>query len=114
MSNFIREINGINIFNYEYNDWRNKETINSLVAEGMCYRLSVFLNENDIAYDTPEEVYDNTSAIREGNRLDIHNNYVWEDGLEIAFMYSVNGTCWACLYDTEKGYWYGEIEIPSP
>lgn len=114
MSNFKTEINGINVFDYEYNDYRNKNEINALVAEGMCYRLSVFLNANDISYDSPEDVYNNTSAIRDGNRLDIHDNYEWENGLEISFIYSVNGTCWAVLYDTENDIWYGEIEIPCP
>ena len=109
----LTEINGVNVFEYEYEKWKAKENVNSLTAEGMCFRFANWLRENGIADDTAEDVYNNTSGIRDGNRLDIHDNYVWEE-LEITFLYTVNGTVWAVLYDPEDDRYYGEVEIPCP
>lgn len=108
----IDEWNENNIFECEYDKWKGKSNLTSLQAEGICYRFSKWLQENDVAYDDPDDVYNNTSEIRDGNRLDIHDNYVLnETDYEISYLYSVNGTVWAVLYDTENGCWYGEIEI---
>ena len=110
MGKLLTEINGINVFEYEYEQWKGKENVNSLTAEGMCFRFANWLRENDIADDTAEDVYNNTSGIRDGNRLDIHDNYQWEE-LEIIFLYTVNGTVWAVLYNPEDDSYYGEVEI---
>ena len=80
----------------------------------MCLRFARWLNENDISYDTPEDVYNNTSAIRDGNRLDIHENYdLTDDGrYQIAYLWALeNGILYATILDREEEKWVGDIEI---
>lgn len=103
---------GFNIFEVEYDRYKGKNEISGIVAEGMCFRFAEFLKANGYAEDEPIDVYNNTSGIRDGNRLDIHDNYDFVDGLEFSYLYSVNGTVWAVLYDPSKDSWYGEVEIP--
>ena len=112
MGNYIAEKNGVSIFSCDYDNYRNKEQINSLMAEGACFRLSKFIQTLGLE-ETAEDVYNNTSAIRDGNRIDILDNYIFdeEEGLEITFMYIVNNTCWAVIYDTYAGKYYGEFEL---
>lgn len=112
MGKYIDKILDYNVFECEYDKWKGKEELNSLQVEGMIFRFADWLYENGIADDTIYDVYNNTSGIRDGNRLDIHDNYKITDTLyEISYIYSVNGTVWAVLYDTENDCYYGEIEI---
>lgn len=108
------EINGFRVWEYSYDEYSNKYQLSGLVAEGMCLRFARWLNENDISYDTPEDVYNNTSAIRDGNRLDIHENYdLTDDGrYQIAFLWALeNGILYATVLDREEEMWVGDIEI---
>lgn len=110
MGKFIEERNGVNIFEYEAPLWRDKEKINSVTADGMRYRLWVWLYEN--FYDeTMEDVYNNTSGIRNGNEVQLYDNYKFVDNLEISYLYYCNGNVWAVLYDKANDSWYGEFEL---
>lgn len=107
-------INGFKVLEHDYDNYKGKYNLNGIFAEGMCMRFSRWLNENDIAEDTAEEVYNNTSGLRDGNRLDIHDNYnLTEDGrYYIAYIWALeNGIVYATVYDTEENRWAGDIEV---
>jgi hypothetical protein len=113
MRNYV-EINGFRVWEHDYDDYKGKYQLSGLVAEGMCLRFARWLYENELSYDTAEVVYDNTSAIRDGNRLDIHDNYdLTEDGrYQIAYLWALeNGIVYATVLDREEDKWVGEIEI---
>lgn len=64
--------------------------------------------------DSAEDVYNNTSCLRDGNRLNIHENYdLTEDGYyQITFLWGMeNGNVYAEVYDTEEDRYVGYIEI---
>lgn len=106
-------INGVNIFEYSGREDEGKENPNSLVSEGIAFRFSDWLEAHGYE-ESPMDVYNNTSGFRDGNRIDIHDNYPFFDtGLEITNLYTVNGTVWAVLIDRKKDEYYGEFEIPA-
>lgn len=112
MSKLLTKINGVPVYECDYDNWRDKFNINGLTAEGMCFRFAMWL-KNVLGYEEDaEDVYNNTSGIRDGSRLDIHDNYTFskEDDLQISFLYYVNGNVWAAL--VKDGDYFGEIEIP--
>lgn len=112
MSKVIGKILDQNIFECAYDAFKGKNHLSSIEREGIIFRFSNWLNENDISDDTPHDVYNNTSEVRDGNRFDIHDNYeIFGTDLEISYIYSVNGTVWAVLYDSENDRYYGEMEI---
>ena len=120
MAEFKKKINGINIFEYEYEKWREHEKVNSLTSEGAVFRFYRFLCYYDLVdeYTTIEDVWENLSEVRDGNRIDIHDNYrfCWDDeykSLQISNLYIVNGNLWATLYDKANNSWYGDFEIPA-
>lgn len=107
-------INGIRVWEHDYDKYKGMYNLNRAYADMMCFRFARWLNENDISYDTVEDVYNNTSSIRDGNRLDIHDNYnLTEDGrYQIAYLWALeNGIVYATVYDREEGRLVGEIEI---
>lgn len=108
------EINGFRVWEHDYDDYKGKYSLPGIYAEGMCLRFAQWLNENDISEDSAEDVYNNTSAIRDGNRLDIHDEYdLTDDGrYQISFLWALeNGIVYAAVYDREEDAWVGEIEI---
>ena len=108
------EINGFKVWEHSYDEYKGKYKLNSLQAKGMCLAFALWLDENQMSWDKAEDVYNNTSAIRDGNRLDIHDNYfLSEDGrYQIAYLWALeNGIVYATVYDREKDEWVGEIEI---
>lgn len=108
------EINGIRVWEHEYDEYKGKYKLNRLYADGMCVEFAKWANENDISDDTIEDVYDNTSGIRDGNRLDIMENYnLTADGrYQIAYLWALeNGIVYATVYDSIEDKWVGEIEI---
>lgn len=116
MSELKTEINGINIFEHDYDRWRNHEECNGLTGEGVAFRFNRFLKHYDLVlseYETVEDTWNNLSAARDGNRYDIHDNYVFDEDndLEISFLYVVNGNLWATLLQGNE--WYGDFEIPA-
>ena len=114
MGYMIDNRNGCNIYEYEYEKYRNTNEITSVTYEGVCLRLSAFLRDVLGYDDSVWDVYSNTSGIREGNRIDILDNYKFDGSLEISFIYVIhNGYVSAVLYDRETDKWYGEIEIPA-
>lgn len=120
MGELIKEINGINIFTYEWPKWKGHEKISSLTAEGATFRFYRFLRYYGLIdeYDTIDDVWNNLSEIREKNSIQIHDNYrfSWDDeyeNLEISFLYVVNGNVWGVLYDKANNSWYGDFEIPT-
>ena len=113
MGRFIEERNGVNIFKYEAPEHRGTERINSVIAEGMRYLLYAWLRENGFEEDI-EEVRNNTSGIREGNEIQIYDDYKFdhdENGLYISYLYYHNGMTWAVLYDKANDNWYGEFVL---
>ncbi|MCR5453179.1 MAG: hypothetical protein K6F00_11185 [Lachnospiraceae bacterium] len=113
MSKNINTINGINVFEYEYEKWKAHEQCNSLVDYGVAYKLNRFLKAYGIAYEEVDDTYNNLSGSRDENRYDIMDNYPFTDNLEISFLYVANGNLWAVLENSSKNSWYGEIEISN-
>ena len=108
------EINGFRVWEHDYDIYKGTYHLESIFGDGMCMRFSRWLNENDISYDTAEDVYNNTSAIRDGNRLDIHDNYsLTDDGrYQITYLWALeNGIVYATVFDFKENKWVGEIEI---
>ena len=106
-------INGYNIFEYDAREWRGKEHLNSIEYYGICFMFSEFLKGMGL-YEDPIEVVENTSGIREGNEIHIHDDYKFFDtNLVMSYIFTANKTVWVVLYDKENDNWYGEIEIPN-
>lgn len=107
-------INGFRVWSDDYNNYKGKYELTPVFAEGMCMRFARWMNENDIDYDYAEDVYNNTSCLRDGNRLDIHENYnLTDDGrYQISFLWGLeNELVYAEVYDTETDKYVGYIEI---
>lgn len=107
-------INGFTVWSDDYDDYKGKYDLTVTFAEGMCMKFARWLRENDIFEVDAEEVYENTSCLRDGNRLDIHENYdLTEDGrYQISFLWGLeNGCVFAEVYDTEEGKYVGYIGI---
>ena len=108
------EINGFKVWEHDYDNYKGKYNLNGLHAEGMCLRFARWININGISDDNAEDVYNNTSAIRDGNRLDIHENYMLTDDCrhQIAYLWALeNGLMYATIIDMEEDKWVGDIEI---
>lgn len=113
MAKFLEKRNGENIFEYVAPQYRGRDIIDGVIADGMRLRLYNWLRENGNEEDI-EGVYNNTSGIREGNEIQLYDNYKFdwdEDRLYISYMYYYNGNVWAVLYDEETKDWYGEFEL---
>ena len=106
----IEKRNDVNVFEYNDGRYAGKSKINSLEAEGLIYRLYRWLNENGYEEEI-EDVRNNASPIRNGNEIQLMDNYPFDGRIEISFLYSYNGTAWAVLYDTLNDRWYGEFEL---
>lgn len=111
----MNKINGMNVFECNYDKYKGKTELSSLEAEGIAFRFYRWLEYYGLNFceEKAEDVYNNLSGIRDGNRLDIHDNYYFTEELEIIYLYSVNGTVWAVLYDKVNGKYYGEVEVGS-
>lgn len=118
MANFKMELCGINVFEHDYENWRDRET-RSLESYGAAFKFAEWMRSVGLIdeYETDLDVYNNMSGLRDGNRLDIHDNYKFfltnEYNLEISFLYIVNSNLWAVLYDRDNNAWFGDIEIPN-
>lgn len=113
MNNYT-EINGFTVWEDDYDNYKGKYELTATFAEGMCMRFARWMNENNINYESAEDVYNNTSCLRDGNRLDIHDNYnLTEDGMyQILFLWGMeNGIVYAEVYDTVNDKYVGYIEI---
>ena len=107
-------VGGFRVWEHDYDKYKGKYKLPSLVGEGLCLKFARWLNENDISYDTAEDVYNNTSGIRDGNRLDIMDNYnlTKDRRYQITYLWALeNGIVYATVYDREEDKWVGEIEI---
>ena len=112
MSRFKEKLQGIDVFECSYYEWKGHDDLNSLQGEGVAYRFYKWLESYGYDEDI-DSVYNNLSGIRDGNRLDIHDNYkLFDSDLEISFLYVVNGNVWAVLLDKPNDSWYGEFELP--
>ena len=110
------EINGFRIWEHDYDKFKGKIKLTGVFAEGMCMSFARWLNNYGISDDTAEDVYNNTSALRDGNRLDIHENYsiTDDDRYQIAYLWGLeNGIVYATVLDSEEDKWVGDIEIHS-
>lgn len=106
----IGTICGTNIFEYEYDKWKDKA--NEVIADGMILKLYQWLN--DKGYEVSiDELYNNTSGIRNENQIQLFDNYEIDEvnHIEISYMYYYNGTVWAVLYHKPTDSWYGEFEL---
>ena len=114
MAKVIATINEINVFEHEYDKWKNHEQCTGLIGYGVAYKFHRWLIYNDFIVDEDvDDTYNNLSECRDGNRFDIHDNYVFDEkqGIEISFLYVVNGNLWATL--EKDNSWYGDIEIEN-
>lgn len=106
-----------NIIPSSYDENKNKYRLNSIFAAGMCYYFSEWLNDHGIAEDTTEDVFNNTSGLRDGNRLDIHNEYrldYEDERYQISYLWALeNGIVYATVYDTIDDRYIGDIEIKA-
>jgi len=105
----IDNIYGIPVFPHS---WREpEEKINVTIADGAIYRFFKWARNNGIVdiEDDIEETWNNFSGIRDGNRLDIMDNYHFDEDIEIIYLYYANGCTWATLM--RDGDIYGDIEI---
>lgn len=110
MAKLIEKRNGEDIFEHTAPKYRNNTTINSVIALGMVFKLYRWLGYYGYE-DTIEDVYNNTSGIRDGNEIHIHDEYKFDDGLYISYLYYHNGNVWAVLIDKANDSWYGEFEL---
>lgn len=106
-----------NVISSIYNENENKYRLNSVFAAGMCYYFSEWLNDHGIAEDTTEDVFNNTSGLRDGNRLDIYDNYYFDydnKRYQISYIWALeNGIIYATIYDAMKDRYIGDIEIKT-
>lgn len=106
-----------NIIPSSYEENENKYQLNSVFAAGMRYYFSEWLNSHSISEDTTEDVFDNTSALRDGCRIDIHDNYYLdydEERYQISYLWALeNGIIYASVYDTMENRYIGDIEIKA-
>lgn len=106
-----------NVIPSSYDENKNKYRLNSIFAAGMCYYFSEWLNDHDIAEDTTEDVINNTSGIRDGCRLDIHDNYYldYDDKrYQISYIWALeNGIIYAAVYDSTEDHYIGDVEIKA-
>lgn len=110
MNRPIANVNNVDIFEHEQGAYNGKSKINSLEADGLRLRLYRFLMGMDMEIEM-DDVYDNTSGIRNGNEVQLYDDYWFSDDLYISYLYAYNGTAWAVLYDKANDNWYGEFEI---
>lgn len=115
MAKVIAEIKGMNVFEHEYDKWRNHEQCSGLIGYGVAYKFHRWLVYHDLIWEDVDvdDTFNNLSECRDGNRFDIHDNYVFdeEQRIEISFLYVVNGNLWATL--EKDNSWYGDVEIEN-
>ena len=106
-----------NIIPSSYEENENKYKLNSVFAAGMRYYFSEWLNSHSLSEDTTEDVFNNTSALRDGCRIDIHENYCLdydEERYQISYLWALeNGIIYAAVYDTMENRYIGDIEIKA-
>ena len=105
-----------NIIPSSYEENENKYKLNSVFFFFLCYYFAEWLNNHSISEDTAEDVYNNTSAIRDGCRLDIHEDYCLDDEerYQINYLWALeNGIIYAAVYDTMENRYIGDIEIKA-
>ena len=113
MGKLIEKRNGVNIFEYEAPKYRGVNNVNAVTSEGMVFRLYNWLKDNGHEEDF-DAVYENTSGIRNGNEIHIHDDYKFDwddDDLYISYLYYHNGNVWAVLINKTTDTWYGEFEL---
>lgn len=113
MADVVMTVLDENVFEPEYDKYRGAKA-SGLEACGACLMFAQFMQEHGYDWVDADEVWNNTSGLRDGNRLDFMDNYEIDDGeqvLEFTYMYIVNGTVWAVLYDPEEDSYIGDIEI---
>ena len=108
------EIRGFKVFEDNYYEYKGKYELTGTFAAGMCLLFAQWLSANDLSDDTAEDVYNNTSGLRDGNRLDLHENYyLTDDGrYQISFLWGLeNGLVLAEVYDSDEDTYVGWIRI---
>ena len=103
------------VIEHKYKEYKGKYNLSGIEVDGMIYRFSRWLKNNEISYDDVDDVYNNTSCLRDGNRLDIHDSYLLKTDdrtYSIEFIWATeNGVMFATLYDKEQDCWFGDIVI---
>ena len=123
MAEYIGKIRETNVFEHDYDRWRNHEDCSHLIGYGVAYKFWRWLRDVDLIdeYTSVDDVFNNLSDPRDGNRYDIHDDYLicdyekdlYDSKIKINFLYVVNGNLWATLCNYENDTWYGDIEIPN-
>lgn len=113
MDKYLETRNGKRIYEYAAPKYRGVDKANNVIAEGMRYKLYAWLRENGCE-ESIEDVRNNTSGLREGNEVQIIDDYRFDyddSELYISYLYYYNGMTWAVLYDKANDNWYGEFEL---
>ena len=121
MAKKIGTIRDIDVFEHDYDTYKNRYKCTTLEEYGVAYKLYRWLRYMDLIdeYETVDDVYENLSGARDGNRYDIHDDYRIKDYDEddsqiyISYLYVINDTVWATLYNRACGEWYGDVEITN-
>ena len=112
------EVNGIYVWDFD----KIEGEMNNVTAYGAIMMFAIWMQNNAENIDDPiawdglgtivSDVENNTSGVRDGNRLDIHDNYVFSGNLEFSNLYyHKNGIVYAGVYDREKDKFVGYVEI---
>lgn len=117
MDNYF-DVNGIRV--WQFNEIEGK--MNNVIAYGCVYMFAQWLQDHAENIDDPiawdglgtiiVDVDNNTSGIRDGNRLDIHDNYLFSGDLEFSNLYyHKNGLVYVGVYDRAKDKFVGYVEV---
>ena len=112
------ELKEFKLWNIDYDEHRGKSNLNYLEIYGICYLFAQWLQENLDNYqlETAIDVYDNTSVLRDGNRLDIFDSYYLTSDrrYRIKFLWvSENKKSYASVYDAKQNIFIGSIKISN-
>lgn len=110
------ELVGFKMWNFNYEEYRSKYKLNKPEIYGMCLIFSEWLKFNSpfCFEESGEDVLNNTSSLRNGNRLDLMDNYFLDlDGrYQIDYIWALkNGIVYATVYDSWNDSYVGHIEI---
>lgn len=108
---------------YEKNENNQYYEVQTLAGYGAITLLNNFLNLWLGFEETIEDTNNNTSGLRDGNRIDIHDNYPFSEMLgldtngekwEISYLWiTKNGTAFMCIYNATQDDEVGFIELPN-
>jgi hypothetical protein len=110
-------IDDFRVWESDYDNQKGKYELDNLQSYSILAAYTMWCNENYINGTddcTLKEVYDNTSALRDGLRIDLmDNDDLTPDGrYQISYLWALeNGIVYAAVWDTQQSEYVGDIEI---